>query len=137
VGFNVPPSFKLNRVVQQCYDYKVVLGQSFCVIPCNTIGMPKGEGEFVLTERFSPLGSCVLVPSQQYFFSKFPFLKMNCCTLSVCNAEKEGNIWKFNLTNFRSKTVFWGCMFSLEHLHLLTQGSFCLLRGNIIAVLMS
>ena len=31
----------------------------------------------------------------------------------------------------------WCCMLSLEHLQLLTQGSLCLLSGNIIAVLMS
>lgn len=134
MGFNVPSGCKLSRVVLQCYDYKV-LGRSFCIISCSPIGI--GHGEFVLTEEFSPSGSCLLVLSQQYFFSKFHFLKANCCTFLVCNAEKEENIWKFHLTNLRSKTGFWGCMFSLEHLQLLTQGSFCLLRGNIIAVLMS
>lgn len=58
---------------------------------------------------------------------------MNCCTFLASSAKKEGNIWKFQLTNLRRKTVgfFWCCMFSLEHLQLLTQGSFCLHGGNI------
>lgn len=67
-------SLKLSRVVLQYNDYKVVLGQSFCIISCNTIGMPKGRGEFVLTEESRPSGSRLLVPSAIFLFWKTSFI---------------------------------------------------------------
>lgn len=49
---------------------------------------------------FSPLSNI------SFLESKFHFLKANLSL--VCNTEEEGNIWKFHLTDLKSKTVFWG-----------------------------
>ena len=72
------------------------------------MAVPQGRGEFVWGEELSSKDLYeLLLRNFSFPETKFHLPQTNCCTYLASDAEKEGNIWKFQLTKLRRKTVFW------------------------------
>jgi len=76
------------------------------------MAVPQGRGEFVWGEELSSKDLYeLLLRNFSFPETKFHLPQTNCCTFLASDAEKEGNIWKFQLTKLRRKTVFWWLFF--------------------------